>query len=274
MAKGGKGKAFFEVYGSQPPKGKGSGEGKPGKEKNPSDFPSSVGEEFIVISDIGDGLHEPKGRPPGKGRRGIVLPAIIIGSICGIGLAIGMFFLGRSLGTAEPPRKAVASSGGPERPGDALRDTTRETIKDTTKKPAASKRRSAQRRAEAAATAKSLEKRVAGSAKPSAEAKPHPKRPAAAAVPPAESGDTWALRIISYSDVQKNLEKAAAVADFLQSTTGQDAFVARLGDKLVVCLGEFNAKNDPELVKLQRQVREFEYENKKQFLSSYPVRLR
>ncbi|MCP4363697.1 MAG: hypothetical protein GY800_00105, partial [Planctomycetes bacterium] len=209
MAKGGKGKAFFEVYGSQPPGGKGSGEGKSGKEKNPPDFPSSVGEEFIVISDIGDGLREPKERPPGKGRRGIVLPAIIIGSVCGIGLAVGMFFLGRSLGTAEPPRKAVASSGGPERPGDALRDTTRETIKDTTKKPAASERRSAQRRAEAAATAKSLEKRVAESATP----KPHPKPPAPAVAPPAGSADTWALRIISYSDVQKNLEKAAAVAD-------------------------------------------------------------
>ncbi|MHC4196448.1 MAG: hypothetical protein ACYSRP_00875 [Planctomycetota bacterium] len=269
MAKGGKGKAFFEVYGSQPPKGKESGAGKSGKEKNPPDFPSSVGEEFIVISDIGDGLHEPKERPPGKGRRGIILPAIIIGSVCGIGLAVGMFFLGRSLGTAEPPSKAVASSGGPERPGDALRDTTKETIKDTKTKPAASDERSAQRRAEAAATAKSLEKRVAESATPPAVAPPAP-----AAVPPAESADTWALRIISYSDVQKNLEKAAAVADFLQSTTGQDAFVARLGDKLVVCLGEFHAKNDPELVKLQRQVRGFEYENKKQFLSSYPVRLR
>jgi hypothetical protein len=220
-----------------------------------------VGEEFIVISDIGDSPYGPEERPPGKGRRGIILPAIIIGGVCGIGLAVGMFFLGRSLGTAEPPRKAVASSGGPERPGDALRDTTKETIKDTKKKSTAS-----ERRAEVAATAKSLEKRVAESAKPPA--------PAPAAVPPAGSTDTWALRIISYSDVQKNLEKAAAVADFLQSTTGQDAFVARLGDKLVVCLGEFSAKNDPELVKLQRQVREFEYENKKQFLSSYPVRLR
>ncbi len=264
MAKGGKGKAFFEVYGSQPPRGKESGGGKSGKEKNPPGFPSSVGEEFIVISDIGDSLYGPEERPPGKGRRGIILPAIIIGGVCAIGLAVGMFFLGRSLGTAEPPRKAVASSGGPERPGDALRETTRETIKDTKKKSAASERRSAQRRAEAAATAKSLEKRVAESAKP----------PAPAAVPPAGSADTWALRIISYSDVQKNLEKAAAVADFLQSTTGQDAFVARLGNKLVVCLGEFNAKNDPELLKLQRQVREFEYENKKQFLSSYPVRLK
>ncbi len=258
MAKGGKGKAFFEVYGSQPPRGKESGEGKSGKEKNPPGFPSSVGEEFIVISDIGDSLYGPEERPPGRGRRGIILPAIIIGGVCAIGLAVGMFFLGRSLGTAEPPRKTVASSGGPERPGDALR----ETIKDTKGKSAASERRSAQRRAEAAATAKSLEKRVAESAKPPA------------AVPPAGSTDTWALRIISYSDVQKNLEKAAAVADFLQSTTGQDAFVARLGNKLVVCLGEFNAKNDPELLKLQKQVREFKYENKKQFLSSYPVRLK
>ncbi len=262
MAKGGKGKAFFEVYGSQPSKGEKPSGGKSGKEKISSDFPSSVGEEFIVISDIADSLHGEAERPPGKGftkRIGLLIPAIVIGSVCGIGLAVGMFFLGRSIGTVEPPRKEVASSRGPERPGAALIEAKKESAAATKRK-----HRRELERAEAAAVAKSLEKQVARATRP----------PAPVAAPPVESNDTWALRIISYSDVQKNLEKAAAVADFLQSATGQDAFVARLGNKLVVCLGEFGAKNDPELLKLQKQVREFEYENRKQFLSSYPVRLK
>lgn len=239
MAKGKPGKTFFEVYGSQPHKGSEVPvSNKAGKEKATEDFPVFEGEELIVISDIAE-MPPAMGGGSGKGK----VVAIIVGAACGVALAIGMFFLGHSLGsgakapsdeiTVKAPGKATAPKviqepGGPERP----------TI-----------------------VKKRTEKQVA-------------KAPVPPVVPLPATTDTWTLRIISYSDVQKNLERAAAVADFLQNATGHDAFVARLGNKLVVCLGEFGSKRSPDLVELQKQVRAFEYENRKQFITSYPVRLK
>ncbi len=247
MAKGKAGKAFFEVYGSQQQKGDIPVGDKAGEEKIPVDFPTYGGEELIVISDIADRLHE-GGEGPGGGR-GALVPIIIIAGVCGIGLAVGMFFLGHSVGKGKAPGEEVAAkasaTAGPEVP--------------------------------------KIEKRPAGTAdvavstpeKPLKEmAAPLPSPARVVVAPPPESTDTWTLRIISYTDVQKNLEKAAGVADFLQNATGHDAFVARLGNKLVVCLGEFGSKRNPELLELQKQVRDFEYENRKQFISSYPVRIK
>lgn len=252
MAKGKSGKTFFEVYGTQPHGGHSSSGSKAGEEKIPEDFPYYEGENIIVVSDIADKLHTKEGGP-GKGRAVIIIVAIV----CGVGLAVGMFFLGRSVGTVKAPTavgtalpKAEGGRGkGPERP-EAVAPTPRKPIVE---KPAP-------------------EKPPAMIAVAPPVAPPPPVTPPPAAPP--KSKDTWALRIISYSDVQKNLEKAAAVADFLQSATGHDAFVARLGDKLVVCLGEFDSQDNPELLELQKEVREFEYENKKQFVSSYPVRIK
>lgn len=241
MAKGKPGKTFFEVYGSQSHKGSEVPvSGKAGKEKIIEDFPVFEGEDLIVISDIAE-MPPAMGGGSGKGK----VVAIIIGAACGVGLAIGMFFLGHSLGrgsrppsgeiTVKTPGKATApkviqESGGPERPKIVEKQERRE-------------------------------KQVA-------------KAPVPPVAPLPATTDTWTLRIISYSDVQKNLERAAAVADFLQNATGHDAFVARLGNKLVVCLGEFSSKRSPDLLELQKQVRAFEYENRKQFITSYPVRLK
>lgn len=262
MAKGKSGKTFFEVYGSQPPESPSVSSVKTGKEKVPEekisvDFPYYEGENIIVVSDIADRLKTGKAKAegPGKGGRAAI---IIIASVCGIGLAVGMFFLGRSIGVDKvTPTVGMAAPKLQEKPA-----ATTETKGGPSGGP---------ERPEMAAPAPR---------KPIAE-RPVPEEPPAAspsvtpppAAPP-ESKDTWALRIVSYSDVQKNIEKAAAVADFLQGATGQDAFVARLGDKLVVCLGEFDSKDDPRLLALQKQVREIEYENKKQFISNYPVRIK
>ncbi|MFQ5862271.1 MAG: hypothetical protein ACE5IC_04015 [Candidatus Brocadiales bacterium] len=248
MAKGKIGKTFFEVYGSQPREGGTSGD-KADKEKTPADFPTSEGEDVIVISDVADGLPE-KEEVSGKGRAA----AIIIGSVCGVGLAIGMFFLGHSIGKVETPRQEMAAEA-PAAVG--------ATVPKTKPRPPVAAKAERKRAKEAASTPSKPEK------------KPPEKAAAAPAVaPPPASADMWTLRVISYTDVQKNLEKAAIVADVLQSTTGHDAFVARFGNKLVVCLGEFNSKDNPELLELQKQIRAFEYEKKKQFISSYPVRLK
>ncbi len=258
MAKGKSGKTFFEVYGSQSQKGSDIPVvDKGGKGKVPEDIPAFEGEELIVISDIADGLHVPGERPPRGGEGKGILVTIIIAAVCGVALAIGTFFLGLSLGKVELPRKEVTAKA-PEQP----------TIE---RKPAAETKRKQPEPAKAPEPIR--EKQVAKAPAPlkerSVEAGPTPP-----VAPPSAFADTWTLRIISYSDVQKNLEKAAAVADFLQSSTGYDAFVARLGNKLVVCLGEFGSKNSLELLELQKQVRAFEYENRKQFLSSYPVRIK
>lgn len=259
MAKGKSGKTFFEVYGSQPPESHSASTGKADKEKIPVDFPYYEGENIVVVSDIADRLKtsKTKAEGPGKGRAAIIIAAIV----CGVGLAVGMFFLGRSIGVdkvtptvgmaapkvQEKPATATGTkggpSGGPERP---------EMAAPAPRKPI-------------------VEKPAPGKSPVGVVAAPPVTPPPAA---PPEGRDTWALRIVSYSDVQKNLERAAAVADFLQNATGQDAFVARLGNKLVVCLGEFDSKDDPRLLELQKQVREIEYENKKQFISNYPVRIK
>ncbi len=258
MAKGKTGKAFFEVYGSQQQKGDIPVGDKAGEEKIPVDFPTYGGEELIVISDIADRLHE--GGEGRGGGRGALVPIIIIASVCGIGLAVGMFFLGHSVGKVKAPGEEVAAkasaAAGPEVP-------------KIEKRPAGTAEAERKRLREGAEVA------VSTPEKPLKEmAAPLPPPARVVVAPPPESTDTWTIRIITYTDVQKNLEKAAGVADFLQSATGHDAFVARLGNKLVVCLGEFGSKRNPELLELQKQVRDFEYENRKQFISSYPVRIK
>lgn len=252
MAKSRTGKTFFEVYGAQSYERDAPGE----REAVAPGLPTY--EDVIVISDIAERLHEPE-PPRGKGRAA----AIVAGSICGVGLAVGMFFLGRSLSRVETPQPEITA-----RPPAVAPAPPR--VKKKSAAAGAERRRTTERERTRKTTA--LPERPFTAAP---KEKPPAKAAAAPAVaPPPKTKDTWTLRVISYTDVQRNIEKAATVADLLQSTTGHDAFVARLGDKLVVCVGEFDSKDSPELLKLQKFVRNFEYENKKQFTSSYPVRLK
>lgn len=266
MAKGKIGKTFLEVHGSLLQEGNVSGSKRESKEI-PPDFPLYEGEDLLVISDIADRVYERgRGEISGRGRAAAI---IIIASICGIGLAIGMFFLGHSVGRVETPREEITARA------PAAVDIKVPEAKKVPPAVTETERRIAsigeQKHAEEAApTTKGPSERAA-----TVEEKPPAKAAAAApVVPPPTSVDTWTLRVISYTDVQKNLEKAANVADILQSTTGHDAFVARFGNKLVVCLGEFDSKGNAELLELQKFVREFEYENKRPFITSYPVRIK
>lgn len=84
----------------------------------------------------------------------------------------------------------------------------------------------------------------------------------------------WTLRIISYKVGDRNTTKAAELSRTIQKEMGYDAFVAKTSKELVVCVGKFDSRDSSELLSLQKELRDFEYENKKQFKSCYPVRLR
>lgn len=84
----------------------------------------------------------------------------------------------------------------------------------------------------------------------------------------------WVLRIISYKVGDRNTKKAAELARAIQREIGYDAFVAKTPKELVVCVGKFDSRDSSELLALQKEIRNFEYENKKQFKSCYPVRLK
>ncbi|MGR3178878.1 MAG: hypothetical protein ACUZ8E_12565 [Candidatus Anammoxibacter sp.] len=88
------------------------------------------------------------------------------------------------------------------------------------------------------------------------------------------SSDLWTLRIISYRNTNANLLKATNLAKAIKNMTGTNAFVAKVGKELIVCVGKFKDDNNQGLIDLQISMQDLVYENKKQFRGSYPVKLR
>jgi len=86
--------------------------------------------------------------------------------------------------------------------------------------------------------------------------------------------DKWTLRVVTYKNTKKNVERAKNVAGLLQESLGYNAFVVNTGKELFVCVGEFENWNGTDLTNAQKAVANFEYENKKQFKGCYPVRIR
>lgn len=87
-------------------------------------------------------------------------------------------------------------------------------------------------------------------------------------------GDLWTLRIISYKNIGDNLQKAKNLAGAIKNMMGYDAFVAKVGNELIVCVGRFDDAKNPDLIDLKIKISGLVYENKKQFKESYPVKLR
>ena len=86
--------------------------------------------------------------------------------------------------------------------------------------------------------------------------------------------DKWTLRLVSYKNTKENVEKAKELARAVRNMVGCDAFVANTGKEVLVCVGEFEEKDGADLMNIQKTLAELKYENKKQFESCYPVRMR
>lgn len=86
--------------------------------------------------------------------------------------------------------------------------------------------------------------------------------------------DKWTLRIVSYKNSKDNLERAKELAKTLQGSFGYDVFIVNVGKELYLCVGEFESNDSADLIKAQKQLANFVYENKKQFDSCYPIRMR
>jgi hypothetical protein len=86
--------------------------------------------------------------------------------------------------------------------------------------------------------------------------------------------DKWTLRVVSYKNTKENLEKAKELAKTLQSSVGYDSFIVNVGKELYICVGEFETNDSADLIDTQKKLAEFKYENKKQFDSCYPIRMR
>ncbi|HHT9114386.1 MAG: hypothetical protein HZA47_10285 [Planctomycetes bacterium] len=86
--------------------------------------------------------------------------------------------------------------------------------------------------------------------------------------------DKWTLRVVSYKNTKENLEKAKELAKTLQNSLGYDSFIVNVGKDLYICVGEFETNDSADLIDTQKKLAEFKYENKKQFDSCYPIRMR
>ena len=86
--------------------------------------------------------------------------------------------------------------------------------------------------------------------------------------------DKWTLRVVSYKNTKESLEKAKELAKILQNSLGYDAFIVNVGKELYICVGEFETNDSADLIEAQKTLAEFKYENKKQFDSCYPIRMR
>ena len=86
--------------------------------------------------------------------------------------------------------------------------------------------------------------------------------------------DKWTLRVVSYKNTKENLEKAKELAKILQNSLGYDYFIVNVGKELYICVGEFETNDSADLIEAQKTLAEFKYENKKQFDSCYPIRMR
>lgn len=192
-------------------------------------------EDLLVISDVS------ASSKPRRGWRGpykVGLETVVLGAVGGVLLAVGCFFLGHKLGNKDLARGKSAAE-------------------------------------KIAYTEKASSKPLSPIAKVSRE-KPHEvsteKVPLAPKTVP--SKDTWSLRVVSYKEGANGLEKATGLANVLKERTGHNAFVAKQGSQVVVCIGEFNSRDNTQLMELQKQVKEFKYEGKVQFAGCYPVRVK
>src|SRR3990170_6805191 len=86
--------------------------------------------------------------------------------------------------------------------------------------------------------------------------------------------DKWTLRVVSYKNTKENLEKAKELAKTLQNSLSYDSFIVNVGKELYICVGEFETNDSADLIEAQKTLAEFKYENKKQFDSCYPIRMR
>lgn len=258
MSKDKEKKTFFEVF-SMDAGGKGGTQGTTGGE---GELGHAIpkGEDIVVISDMATGVPKDKKRS-WRGPFGVRLETIILASVGGVLLAVGCFFLGHKLGSNKAPKEEVAKAAALPKVS-APAKVEKKSVAKAQEKTSTEAKVKAQEKNFAEVKAKAPEKT-------SVEVK---AKPVQQPVVPEES--KWSLRVISYKDAEKNLEKATSLAKMLKSSMGHDAFVARLGSQIVVCLGEFNSKNSTQLLELQKQLKDFEYENKKQFAGCYPVRIR
>src|SRR3990172_8806979 len=69
-------------------------------------------------------------------------------------------------------------------------------------------------------------------------------------------------------------QKAKELAKTLQNSLGYDSFIVNIGKELYICVGEFETNDSAVLIDTQKKLAEFKYENKKQFDSCYPIRMR
>ncbi|MDI6759925.1 MAG: hypothetical protein QMD05_03795 [Candidatus Brocadiaceae bacterium] len=212
----------------------------PGKEVKGSSS-GSPGEDLLVISEVGSsGSSRP--RRNWRGPYGVGLETIVLGAVGGVLLAVGCFFLGLKLGDD--------------------RNLTKGPSESTSVKVASAEKASPKRPAPLAKTSQEKPSNVAV-----AKAAPTPKAVAS-------DKDTWSLRVVSYKEGAKGIEKATGLATLLKERTGHDAFVARQGSQIVVCLGEFDSRNNTQLEELQKQLKGFKYEDKVQFAGCYPVKVK
>lgn len=245
MSKDKEKKTFFEVF-SMGAGGKGVTQDTTGGEE---ELGHSIpkGEDIVVISDMTTDSRDKK--RSWRGPYGVGLETIIIASVGGVLLAVGCFFLGHKLGSNRATKVEVAK------------------VATLPKVPAPTK-------AENKPVAKAVEKTSTEIKAKLPEKTSTEVKTKSAQQPVAPEESRWSLRVISYKDAEKNLEKATNLAKMLKNSMGYDAFVARLGSQIVVCLGEFNSKNSTQLLELQKQLKDLEYENKKQFAGCYPVRIK
>lgn len=210
----------------------------PGKEAKGSGS-GSPGEDLLVISEVGSSGSRPSRNWRGPYRVG--LETIVLGAVGGVLLAVGCFFLGLKLGDN--------------------RNLTKGPSESTSGKVASAEKASTKRPAPVAKTPQEKPSNVSV-----AKAAPAPRV--------ASDKDTWSIRVVSYKEGAKSIEKAAGLATLLKERTGHDAFVARQGSQIVVCLGEFDSRNSTQLEELQKQLKGFKYEDKMQFAGCYPVKVK
>lgn len=239
MSKGKESKTFFEVFSMQS-KGK-DAETQGAPEEGPQIPAPTQGEDLVVISDV---TADTPGRKRWGGSFNVNLATIILASVGGVCLAVGCFFIGHKLGLDKAFKDRVVK---------------KEAIlgKGTTEQPKAQQ--------VSPAKAKVGQVRPSNATAVTAPAKPQVATPERL---------KWSLRVVSYKNIDKNLEKATHLATLLQDRMGHSAFVAKLGSQIVVCLGEFDSKNNTQLHELQKQLKDFKFENKKQFAGCYPVQVR
>ncbi len=84
----------------------------------------------------------------------------------------------------------------------------------------------------------------------------------------------WTLQIISYSNTKQHLKQAANLAKAIKNMTGYNTFVAKRGKEIIVCAGRFNLKDGSKLKEALKGISKLEYEGKRQFASSYPIRIK